>query len=294
MSLPRRWKSRSRTNAAEPDRGIERRRDADTRTLRLSVPPSLVLSLTLSLCLALLLAACSASTQPVIKIGLVAPFEGRYRPIGYEAIYAARLAIREINARGGINGRRIELVALDDRGEPDKALTAARQLVLDPQVVAVVGHLQPDSTDAAMKIYCEAGLPMIAIESAGNACQGAYVLGNAPRPQWLEDQLTFVSNVPDPNSLSAAQDFVKDYNAIPIDSTRAGPIALQTYDALNLLFKAFAEAAQMDRGGVQAAVRQIDFSGLGSKYAFDQQGKLIAPQTYVFEYDKDRRPHLIP
>jgi len=45
------------------------------------------------------LTACSASTQPVVKIGLVAPFEGRYRPIGYEAIYAARLAIREINAQ---------------------------------------------------------------------------------------------------------------------------------------------------------------------------------------------------
>ena len=84
-------------------------------------PPSLC-HLCLSCLSPLFLSACSASTQPVVKIGLVAPFEGRYRPIGYEAIYAARLAIREINARGGINGHRIELVALDDRGEPDKAI----------------------------------------------------------------------------------------------------------------------------------------------------------------------------
>ena len=294
MSSPRRWKSRSRTNAAEPGRGIERRRDRGTHALRFSVSPSRLLSFTLSLCLALLLAACNASTQPVVKIGLVAPFEGRYRPIGYEAIYAARLAIREINALGGINGRRIELVALDDRGEPDKAQTAARQLVLDPQVVAVVGHLQPDSTDAAMKIYCEAGLPVIAIESSGNACNGADLLGNAPRMRWPEDLLTFVSDVPDPNNLPAAQDFVKNFNAIPIDGTRAGPIALQTYDALNLLFKALAGAETIDRDGVQAALRRIDFDGLGSRYAFDQQGKLIEPRTYVFEYDRDRKPHLIP
>ncbi len=240
------------------------------------------------------LTACgSASTQPVVKIGLVAPFEGRYRPIGYEAIYAARLAIREINARGGVHGRRIELVALDDRGEPDRALTAARQLVLDPQVVVVMGHFQPDSTDAAMKIYCEAGLPVIAIESATNACEGAFVLGDASRDQWADDQLIFVGNVPDPNGLSAAQEFVKSYNAIPIDGTRAGPIALQTYDVMNLLFAAFARAERIDRAGVQAALHSIDFTGLGAKYAFDQQGKLIEPQTYVFEYDKDLHPHLI-
>jgi ABC-type branched-subunit amino acid transport system substrate-binding protein len=256
--------------------------------------PSISHSLILSCLLLLFLSACSASTQPVVKIGLVAPFEGRYRPIGYEAIYAARLAIREINARGGIHGHRIELVALDDRGDPDQALTAARQLVLDPQVVAVVGHLQPDSTDTAMKVYCEAGLPVIAIESATDACESAFVLGAAPRDRWLDDQLIFVSNVPDPNGLSAAQDFVKSYNAIPIDGTRAGPIALQTYDVMNLLFAGFARAEKIDRGGVQAALRSIDFTGLGAKYAFDQQGKLIDPLTYVFKYDRDQHPQLIP
>jgi ABC-type branched-subunit amino acid transport system substrate-binding protein len=241
----------------------------------------------------LFLTACTASTQPVVKIGLVAPFEGRYRSIGYEAIYAARLAIREINAKGGISGHRIELVALDDRGEPERAMTAARQLVLDPQVVAVVGHLQPDSSAAAMKVYCEAGLPVIAVESVKKACEDAFALGSAPRDQWPEDQLVFVSNVPDPNGLLAAQDFVKNYNAIPIDGTRAGPIALQTYDAMSLLFEAIDRAERIDRKEVQAALRQIDFNGLGARYAFDQQGKLIHPQTYVFEYDQSRQPQLI-
>jgi len=238
---------------------------------------SLRLSFFLSLCLAIYLAACSASTQPVVKIGLVAPFEGRYRPIGYEAIYAARLAIREVNARGGINGRRVELVALDDR-----------------QVVAVVGHYRPAGTDAALKIYCEAGLPAIAIESAASACESAFVTGNAPRERWLEDQLIFVSNVPDPNALAAAQEFVTKYNAIPIDGTRAGPIALQTYDTMSLLFQAFSRVQKIDRVGVKAALSQINFKGLGATYAFDQQGKLIEPQTTVFEYDKERQLHLIP
>jgi ABC-type branched-subunit amino acid transport system substrate-binding protein len=259
-----------------------------------SFPHSLFLSVSLSLCLVILLSACSASTQPVVKIGLVAPFEGRYRPIGYEAIYAARLAIREINAQGGINGQRVELVALDDRGEPEKAIEAARQLVIDPQVVAVVGHLRPDSTDAAMKVYCEAGLPVIALESAAATCESAFVTGAAPRERWLEDRLIFVSNVPDPNGLAAAQEFVTKYNAIPIDGTRAGPIALQMHDAMSLLFEAFERVQRIDRVGVKAALSQINFKGLGATYAFDQQGKLIEPQTTVFEYDKDRQPQVVP
>jgi ABC-type branched-subunit amino acid transport system substrate-binding protein len=87
---------------------------------------------------------------------------------------------------------------------------------------------------------------------------------------------------------------VKNYNAIPIDGTRAGPIALQIYDVMSLLFEAIDRAERIDRDGMQAALRSIDFSGLGAKYAFDQQGELIDPQTYVFEYDQNQQPRLIP
>ena len=66
----------------------ERHRDRGTQRKRffLCVP------------LLLLLLGC-ASVRPVIKIGLVAPFEGRDRAIGYDAVYAARLAVRQANAQ---------------------------------------------------------------------------------------------------------------------------------------------------------------------------------------------------
>ena len=87
ISLPGRWTNRLRTPALR-DGTNEGQRDVETLALRPSVPLSLILSIVLLL----FLSACAASTQPVVKIGLVAPFEGRYRQIGYEAIYAARLA----------------------------------------------------------------------------------------------------------------------------------------------------------------------------------------------------------
>ncbi len=120
----------------------------------------------LMLLLGLLLSACLPPGLPsVIKLGLVAPFEGRYRYVGYDAIYAARLAVREINAAGGVGGWQIELVAYDDRGDPDLARTAARNLAADPDVVAVIGHYRQESTDAAQAVYAEAGLPLIALNA---------------------------------------------------------------------------------------------------------------------------------
>jgi len=112
---------------------------------------------------ALLLTSCSIIrvTQPVVKIGLVAPFEGEYRYVGYDAIYAARLAVRQANAAGGASGRAVELVAYDDRGTVEGAITAARNLAQDPQVVAVIGHFRDETTAAARPIYEQAGLPLV-------------------------------------------------------------------------------------------------------------------------------------
>lgn len=115
---------------------------------------------------ALVLAACLPTTRPVIKIGLVAPFEGRYRDVGYEVIYAVRLAVREANARGGVAGHTVELMALDDSGEADMAVEQARKLGTDPLVVGVIGHWLDETTKAAAAAYVQAGLPMLAATDA--------------------------------------------------------------------------------------------------------------------------------
>jgi len=114
--------------------------------------------------LSTLLSACLPPKPPrIVKIGLVAPFEGRYRYVGYDAIYAARLAVREINAAGGVAGWMLELTAYDDRADPDMARTAARNLITDPDVVAVIGHYRQASTLAARALYTEAQMPLLVV-----------------------------------------------------------------------------------------------------------------------------------
>jgi len=194
-----------------------------------------------ALALALLLIGLSAcaSVRPVVKIGLVAPFEGRYRAIGYDAIYSARLAVREINEAGGIGGYRVALVALDDRGDPELARETAAALAVDPAVVAVVGHYLPDTTAAASEVYAKAGLPLL---PAGTPPFAAH----------------------DPADLPG--NFRDAYTAISPFDEEAGPHAGATYDAFGLLWLALAEAEQssgeITRSSVQAALPGLEYEGV--------------------------------
>src|SRR3982751_4222241 len=56
------------------------------------------------------------------------------------SLHTARLALKEINAAGGIHGRPLELVVIEDAGDADSAVRVATQMV-DSGVVAVIGHI---------------------------------------------------------------------------------------------------------------------------------------------------------
>ncbi len=133
----------------------------------------------------LLLSACVPRLPPVVKIGLIAPFEGPYRYQGYDAVYAARLAVREINAAGGAGGYYLELVAYDDRGDPELAPVAARNLAVDPAVVAVIGSYRQESTEAAAALLAAEGLPLIAVGAWLPREVGVWHL--APSPETLAE-----------------------------------------------------------------------------------------------------------
>jgi branched-chain amino acid transport system substrate-binding protein len=101
------------------------------------------------------------STQPVIKVGLVAPFEGRCRTLGYEVLHAVKWALRERNDQGGVGGVMVELVALNDDADPASSAFQARKLAVDPDVVGVVGPFTEDTLLAAAPVYGEMGLAAV-------------------------------------------------------------------------------------------------------------------------------------
>jgi branched-chain amino acid transport system substrate-binding protein len=111
------------------------------------------------------LSACTGigagDTPTTIKIGLVAPFEGLHRPLGYEALFGVKLALQERNLTEGVAGYRVELVALNDFDDPGEAEKQARALMADPDVVGVVGHLFAATTQAVLPIYRAADVAVV-------------------------------------------------------------------------------------------------------------------------------------
>lgn len=84
-------------------------------------------------------------------------------------LHAAELAVREVNARGGIDGRQLMLRAVDDSARPEVAIRIAQQFVDDPSVVAVVGHLTSSAALAAGRVYGEARHPMLMISPSASS-----------------------------------------------------------------------------------------------------------------------------
>ena len=98
----------------------------------------------------------------MVKIGFVAPLTGDQAPHGQDMLHGAILAIEHANDQGSIlPGFRLELVSLDDQRNPTQAVAAAKKLVADHDVVAVIGHLNSSCTMPASAIYHQARLLQI-------------------------------------------------------------------------------------------------------------------------------------
>jgi branched-chain amino acid transport system substrate-binding protein len=120
----------------------------------------------LALLASLWLASCSRDgTRPVV-VGLAGPFS---QPRGVSMQRAAELAVKEINARGGLRGRPLALRILDDSGRADVAIQVAQTLADDPEVVAVIGHLTSGTSIAGARIYGGGRRPVAMISPSASS-----------------------------------------------------------------------------------------------------------------------------
>jgi hypothetical protein len=108
-----------------------------------------------------LLSACvmPGDAAPVIKIGVIAPFEGTGRPLGYAVLPAIKAAVQEANASGDLGRYRVLVVAFNDDLHAPTVAAQAQALALDADVLAVVGPWTAETAAAATPILAAAGLP---------------------------------------------------------------------------------------------------------------------------------------
>lgn len=105
--------------------------------------------------------------QETIKVGLVAALSGQSAKSGEAITRGLTIAIDEVNAAGGVNGKKLQLVSRDDESNPGKGLLAARELVQREKVAVLFGGLDTPVSLAIVPFANQAKVPFVGVWAAG-------------------------------------------------------------------------------------------------------------------------------
>jgi branched-chain amino acid transport system substrate-binding protein len=111
-----------------------------------------------------LLAGCSkaAKKEATIKIGHEVALTGPSATWGQSEANALKMAVEKINAGGGVLGKKIEIIAYDNRADRLEAVNVAKRLVEQDKVVAIIGPAQSGVTNAIREVNNAAKVPVVA------------------------------------------------------------------------------------------------------------------------------------
>jgi len=99
--------------------------------------------------------------QEAIKIGVSGPYTGGSSSMGVSMRDGVRLAVKEINAAGGVNGKKIEIIERDDEAKNERGVQIAQELINKEKVVATVGFINTGVSLASQRFYQEAKIPVM-------------------------------------------------------------------------------------------------------------------------------------
>jgi len=105
--------------------------------------------------------AAPVAAQDVIKIGVTQPLTGAFAASGNYVTQGAKIAEEQVNASGGVLGRKIQLVIEDNKSNPTEAVATAEKLISKDKVPVMMGAWSSTLTLAVMPKLMEYGVPML-------------------------------------------------------------------------------------------------------------------------------------
>lgn len=197
--------------------------------------------------LMIILTACQPGRK-VIRIGAVYDLTGKRSSQDFAAAQGAKLAVKEINKQGGINGKSLELIIIDGKSDSTVANVAVRDLIKKRKVRLVMGLTDPASAGSALRTSEQSQTPLLIPYFPGTA---------TPRLIW---QTGFTSQA----QTDALAEYAWDYAEL-----RSCVILTDTSTEANTALAQQFRAAYDQKGGW--ILKEIPFSELGYNSAFIAQ-----------------------
>ena len=113
-------------------------------------------------------AASGSASGDTIKVGLLAPLTGDVSVYGIAVANGASLYIKQVNEAGGINGKQIELIQMDEQGDATQAVNCFTQMV-DQGITALIGDVTTTPTLAVVAESQEYNMPMVSASATAEA-----------------------------------------------------------------------------------------------------------------------------
>ena len=107
------------------------------------------------------MASFAQAADDTIKLGIVAPMSGPNARYGAFSMHGAELAVKDINAAGGVDGRKIELFNADSQGTPVEGVSATRRLIDEDEVSYIIGDVSSSVTLAMQPVAEDAGVLLL-------------------------------------------------------------------------------------------------------------------------------------
>src|SRR5512141_2185563 len=107
------------------------------------------------------LAAAQGVTGSQVVLGRSVALTGPAEELGKDMQLGASLYFNQVNAKGGVNGRRIVLKTLDDGYEPARAAENTKKLIHEERVFALFGYVGTPTSQASLPIFTEAKVPFV-------------------------------------------------------------------------------------------------------------------------------------
>ena len=111
-----------------------------------------------------------------IKVGVTGPYTGGSSSMGVSMRDGVRLATKEINAAGGVGGKKLVLIERDDEAKNERGVQIAQELINNEKVVATLGFINTGVALASQRFYQEAKIPVI-----NNVATGSLITGQFPK-----------------------------------------------------------------------------------------------------------------